>query len=134
MHRFLARAYRLVNEGSLTDTPPTSDQLRLLHATIKKVTEETEELRFNTGISSMMEFVNGANKWDTKPREALRTFVLLLAPYAPHVAEELWQRVNGNEEMQSCAYEAWPTYDPALLEESVVKLPVQVCCFWGDGG
>lgn len=56
-----------------------------------QVTEETEELRFNTGISALMEFVNGAYKWEEVPRAALEPFVLMLAPYAPHLAEELWQ-------------------------------------------
>ena len=56
-----------------------------------QVTEETEALRFNTGIAAMMEFVNGANKWSNTPRGAVEPFVLLLAPYAPHLAEELWQ-------------------------------------------
>ena len=56
-----------------------------------QVTEETEEMRFNTGISAMMEFVNAAYKWDAVPESVLRPFVLLLAPYAPHLAEELWQ-------------------------------------------
>lgn len=127
VHRFLARAYRLVTDQPLSDEDPTEEQLRLLHVTIKRVTEETEELRFNTAISAMMEFVNGANKWSTRPRAALRSFVLLLSPYAPHLAEELWQVVEGTQALQSCAYEAWPTFDPALLQESTVQLPVQVC-------
>ena len=127
VHRFLARAFRLVTDQPLTDEPPLDDQLRLLHLTIKRVTEETEDLRFNTAISAMMEFVNGANKWATRPRAALQPFVLLLAPYAPHLAEELWQVVQGSgTPPQSCAYEAWPTFDPALLQESMVQLPVQV--------
>ena len=120
VHRFLARAYRLVTGDSLTDAPPSRDQLRLLHATIKRVgcvwtpnlklciiiaecmmaakahmclqvTEETEGLRFNTAIAAMMEFINGAYKWELVPRDAVQPFVLLLAPYAPHLAEELWQ-------------------------------------------
>lgn len=129
VHRFLARAYRLVTDQPLSDEPATEEQLRLLHATIKRVTEDTEELRFNTAISAMMEFVNGANKWATRPRDALRQFVLLLAPYAPHLAEELWQVMEGTAEPASCAYAAWPTFDPALLQETMVQLPVQVC--WG---
>ena len=56
-----------------------------------QVTEETEEMRFNTGISALMEFVNGAFKWNQVPQSVLEPFVLLLAPYAPHLAEELWQ-------------------------------------------
>jgi hypothetical protein len=56
-----------------------------------QVTEETSSMRFNTGIAAMMEFVNGAYKWEQRPRQALEQFVLLLAPYAPHLAEEMWQ-------------------------------------------
>ncbi len=59
-----------------------------------QVTEETEQMRFNTGISALMEFVNAAYKWDAAPKSVLRPFVLLLAPYAPHIAEELWQVSN----------------------------------------
>ncbi len=81
-------------------------------------------MRFNTGISAMMEFVNGATKWPApRPVAALSDFVLLLSPYAPHIAEELWQRL-GHE--QTLAYEAWPAADEALLVETTVKLPVQV--------
>lgn len=90
VHRFLARVFRLLGEG-VSEEAPTPEQLRLVHATIKRVTEETEELRFNTGIAAMMEFVNGATKWGTRPRAALEPLPLLLAPYAPHLAEEMWQ-------------------------------------------
>ena len=58
---------------------------------VLQVTEETSSMRFNTGIAAMMEFVNGAYKWEQRPRQALEQFVLLLAPYAPHLAEEMWQ-------------------------------------------
>ncbi|KAK9814523.1 hypothetical protein WJX72_007308 [[Myrmecia] bisecta] len=122
VYRFLGRAYRLVT-GPTTDEAPSRDQLRTLHATIKRVTEDIEELRFNTGISAMMEFVNAANKWQSRPCTALEPFVLLLAPYAPHLAEELWQ-VLGHQE--SLAYATWPEYDPALLVDDNINLPVQV--------
>ncbi|KAI8470252.1 MAG: hypothetical protein J3K34DRAFT_262668 [Monoraphidium minutum] len=128
VHRFLARAWRALENG-VTDEEPTRDQLRLLHATIKKVTTETEEMRFNTAIAAMMEFINGVYKWDKRPRAALAPFVLLLAPYAPHVAEELWQRVGGGAGGGgggSMAYEAWPEADEALLVVDTVKLAVQV--------
>lgn len=134
VHRFLARVYRLivgsVGDGSgpaWDDTTPTREQLRLLHATIKRVTEETEEMRFNTAIAAMMEFVNGANKWETRPRETLRPFVLLLSPYAPHLAEEMWQVLGGGEiPGRSLAYEPWPEADESLLVEDSLQLPVQV--------
>ena len=138
VHRFLARVYRLImlggtstspeeessfNMGHLTDDEPTNDQLKLLHSTIKKVSEETEEMRFNTAIAAMMEFVNAAYKWDSYPRSVFKEFVLLLAPYAPHLSEEMWQSLGGDDTL---AYEPWPECDESLLIESSVNLPVQV--------
>ena len=83
-------------------------------------------MRFNTAISAMMEFVNAANKWDNRPRAALEPFALLLAPYAPHVAEELWAKLGNNDTL---AYSPWPESDPSLLVEDQVTLPVQVSDF-----
>eukprot|EP00798_Chlamydomonas_sp_ICE-L_P005874 gene5874-6166_t len=123
VHRFLARAYRMYENG-VSDDEPTKEQLRLLNATIKKVTIETEEMRYNTGISAMMEFVNGVTKdWKNRPRAALTAFPILLAPYAPHIAEELWQKL-GHE--GSLTYEQWPQYDESLLVLDTIMLPVQV--------
>jgi leucyl-tRNA synthetase len=131
VHRFLARVYRLIVEqgAAITDDEPTKDQLKMLHTCIKKVSEETEEMRFNTAIASMMEFVNAAYKWETCPRSVLKDFILLLAPYAPHLAEEMWHVLNGRgsgDSMESLAYEPWPVLDESLLVESSVNLPVQV--------
>ncbi|GIL79151.1 hypothetical protein Vretimale_16692 [Volvox reticuliferus] len=123
VHRFLARVWRLF-EGGVTDEAPSREQLRLLHQTIKKVGIETEEFRFNTAIAAMMEFVNGVTKsWNNRPRAALEPFVLLLSPYAPHLAEELWARSGHTS---SIAYEPWPRPDEALLVVDTVNLPVQV--------
>ncbi|GMH37090.1 hypothetical protein BSKO_04963 [Bryopsis sp. KO-2023] len=121
VHRFLARVNRLFEQGC-TDDPPSDDQLRLLHTTIKKVSEDTEELRFNTAISSMMEFSNGATKWKNRPRAALEPFVKLLSPYAPHLAEELWSNLGHPD---SLAYEDWPIWEEKILEVQVVKIAVQ---------
>jgi leucyl-tRNA synthetase len=130
VHRFLARAYRLVIDpdtgglaASVTDDAPTRDQSRVLHATIQKVTDDVEGLRFNTAIAAMMEFVNAATKWETVPRGAAEPFVLLLSPFAPHLGEELW-RVLGHR--QSLAYEPWPEHDPDLVKEDTVEIAVQV--------
>eukprot|EP01025_Chloroclados_australasicus_P036217 TRINITY_DN36856_c0_g1_i7.p2 TRINITY_DN36856_c0_g1~~TRINITY_DN36856_c0_g1_i7.p2 ORF type:complete len:332 (-),score=47.99 TRINITY_DN36856_c0_g1_i7:264-1118(-) len=124
VHRFLSRVYRIFTEMPITNEEPTKDQLVSLHKTIKKVTIETEELRFNTAIAAMMEFLNVANKWEKQPKSILREFVLLLSPYAPHIAEELWQMLYNDN--QSMAYQAWPEADEKLLVMDTVKLVVQV--------
>ncbi|MEW5300771.1 MAG: hypothetical protein WDW36_003677 [Sanguina aurantia] len=124
VHRFLARVYRAFEAG-VTDEPATREEMRALHTCIKKVTTETEEMRFNTGISAMMEFVNTVTKWGPrKPREALEPFILLLAPYAPHLAEEMWQRALGHG--GSLTYAPWPEVDESLLVLQTFSLPVQV--------
>jgi leucyl-tRNA synthetase len=107
----------------LDDTAPTREQQRLLHQTIAKVTEDIEAMRFNTAISALIELTNAAYKWPSMPRSIAEPFVLLLSPFAPHIAEELWQRL-GHEE--SLAYHAWPAADPALLKADVLEIPVQV--------
>jgi leucyl-tRNA synthetase len=143
MRRFLDRAWRLVCDGDPVaerHVPPTREQLRLVHTLIKRVTEDTEALRFNTAIAAMMEFLNEANKWKTPwPRARLLSpFVLILSPYAPHVAEEMWQEIrkrtlidNREENIESLpprslAYEPWPTYDPQYLARDTVTYAVQV--------
>ncbi|WOK98606.1 leucine--tRNA ligase, chloroplastic/mitochondrial isoform X1 [Canna indica] len=134
VHRFLARTWRLIvgpplPDGSYsygtvaTDGEPTSEQLRALHRCIAKVSEEIEETRFNTGISAMMEFVNAAYKWDKHPKSVLEPFVLLLSPFAPHMAEELWSRLGHQE---SLAYEQFPEAKSEFLKDSNIVLPVQI--------
>ncbi|MEO0557584.1 MAG: leucine--tRNA ligase [Bacteroidota bacterium] len=130
VHRFLARAYRLVLDehtgelsGRLTDASPTADQLRALHATIQKVTEDIEGLRFNTAISAMMELVNAAYKWGAVPRAIVEPFLLLLAPFAPHLAEELWSRLG---HASSLATADWPEFDESHLAQDTVEIAVQV--------
>ncbi|KAL5578763.1 hypothetical protein UlMin_011205 [Ulmus minor] len=134
VHRFLARTWRLIVSSPLpdgtfqdatvvTDEEPTLEQLRPLHKCIAKVTEEIEGTRFNTGISAMMEFLNVAYKWDKHPRSIIEAFVLLLSPYAPHMAEELWSRLGHSE---SLAYEPFPRANPDYLKESTIVLPVQI--------
>ncbi|MEM8558474.1 MAG: leucine--tRNA ligase [Bacteroidota bacterium] len=130
VHRFLARAYRLLlNEetgaldNSVVDRALTKDEKRTLHSTIQRVTDDVDGLRFNTAIAAMMEFVNAANKWDTVPREAAEAFTLLLAPFAPHLGEELWAALGHAE---SLTYAPWPEYDPAALVEDEVEIAIQV--------
>jgi leucyl-tRNA synthetase len=94
-----------------------------VHKTIKKVTEDIEGLRFNTAISAMMILVKHLGALSATPKEALKALTLILSPFAPHVGEELWQRL-GNK--ASLAYEPWPTYDESLVKDDVIEMPVQV--------
>jgi leucyl-tRNA synthetase len=115
-------------DGAITDAAPTAAQLKTLHACIKKVTEDLEAMRFNTAISAMMVFVNEAMTWSNKPVAVLKPFLQLLAPFAPHLAEELWERLHATfgQRAPSLTYAPWPTFDPALLVESEIEIPVQV--------
>ncbi|CEP67029.1 Leucine-tRNA ligase [Moorella glycerini] len=143
-YRFLNRVWRLVVAyagavrqagGSPAFEKPADRELwRLLHATIKKVTEDIEQrFNFNTAISAIMELVNGCYRYqDAVPAneqnlplmgEVLRKLVTLLAPFAPHIAEELWQGLGGRE---SVHLEPWPAYDPEALVEQEVTLVVQI--------
>jgi len=114
--------------ASIQDAPATAAQLKILHACIKKVTEDLEGLRFNTAISAMMVFVNEAITWETRPLSVLRDFLILLHPFAPHLAEELWQKLNSTHTtlQASLPYEPWPKFDAALLVETELELPVSV--------
>jgi leucyl-tRNA synthetase len=118
----------LVMNATISDVAATPAQLKVLHACIKKVTEDLDHLRFNTAISAMMVFVNEANGWQTRPFAVMRTFLQLLAPFAPHLTEELWSRLHSafGQRAPSLSYAAWPSYDPALLVESEIEIPVQV--------
>ncbi|TLY45038.1 MAG: leucine--tRNA ligase, partial [Nitrospirae bacterium] len=127
--RFLDRVWRLiVNEAggpSLAgiEAEPPLEQRRLLHQTVKKVTDDLEALRFNTAIAQMMVFTNEVTKLKTRPRALLEPFVLLLAPFAPHIAEELWERLG---KAPSVAMQPWPHYDPALVAHDRLTIPIQV--------
>jgi leucyl-tRNA synthetase len=125
-HKDLLNLMRL--NPAIQDVQPTPAQLKTLHTCIKKVTEDLDGLRFNTAISALMVFVNEAMTWETKPVSVLRLFLQLLAPFAPHLAEELWQRLNSQltTHNSSLSYAPWPKFDPALLVEDTLEIPVQV--------
>jgi leucyl-tRNA synthetase len=132
VYRFLARVWRMITDeraddvklnDAVQDVEPTIDQLRLLHKTIKVVTRDIESLSFNTAISRMMEFVNEIAGVEPRPKSLLRPFVLILSPFAPHLAEELWQLLGGTK---SLACEPWPEFDPKLCEDAEVEIPVQI--------
>jgi leucyl-tRNA synthetase len=128
VHRFLSRVWRLFcSEAGLAervvDEPSTPEVEKALHRCVKKVTEDTESLRFNTAIAAMMELSNFLNKEDTVSRSVAATFAQLLQPYAPHFAEELWSRLGHGS---SLTHVPWPTWDESLLVEETYKLAVQV--------
>ena len=110
--------------SAIQDTSPTRDQLKALHACTKKVTEDLDGLRFNTAISAMMVFVNEATGWTNRPRSIMRDFLILLQPFAPHIAEELFSKLGPSEIPLS--YLPWPKHDPALLVEDTIEIPVQI--------
>jgi len=129
---FLDRAWRLIIDDkaeslalseAVQNASPTEEQSRVLHKTIKQVTADIQQLQFNTAIARMMEFTNFFTKQTVRPREVLEKFVLLLAPFAPHVAEELWQLLGHDK---SLAYEPWPTYNDALTKDAQIEIPVQI--------
>lgn len=122
VHRFLNRVWALTDKP-LTDAVPTKDQLRILHKTIKKVTQDTDSMLFNTAISAMMVMVNELTAMESLPRDLWKPFVLLLSPYAPHLAEELWEMAGG---APSAASQKWPVWDDALCQDDEVTIAVQV--------
>lgn len=128
--RFLSRVYRLVVDSEtgdlsprVSDGDPTPEQLRALHTAIRKVSGDIERMDYNTAISAMMIFVNEAQAWRTLPRSLLSTFVLILSPFAPHLAEELWNRLGHPDTL---AREPWPEVNEAYLKQDEIEIPVQV--------
>ncbi|MCM3787011.1 leucine--tRNA ligase [Domibacillus indicus] len=125
--RFLDRIWRLLvtDDGSLTSKVGEGDTAleKVYHQTVKKVTEDYEGLRFNTAISQMMVFVNEANKAETIPTEYAEGFVKLLSPLAPHLAEELWEKLGHSE---TVTYEAWPQFDESKLVDDEVEIVLQL--------
>jgi len=130
--RFLGRVWRMIADeqadtvclnSAVQDVEPDADQLRILHKTIRAVTQDIEKLSFNTAISRMMEFTNALTQQAVRPQSILSPFIQLLAPFAPHIAEELWQLLGHAD---SLAYEPWPDYDESHLVENEVELPIQV--------
>jgi leucyl-tRNA synthetase len=136
--RFLARVWRLLMtenqagewelSGKIKNVDPNKTQQKVLHATIKKVTEDIESFSFNTAISQMMIFVNAFTNAETVPLSAMRTFLILLSPFAPHIASELWEKLNTrfSDVPGDITEQPWPGYDERLLVEDEVEIVVQV--------
>jgi leucyl-tRNA synthetase len=132
VYRFLTRVWRAIIDDrseatqlspAVRDIPADAATLRELHKTIAKVTDDLERFRFNTAIAAMMEYTNHLTRLEVRPRAAIEPFVLLLAPFAPHIGEELWHALGHNDTL---TYEPWPKADPALLKSDTIEVPVQV--------
>ncbi|MFF2590595.1 leucine--tRNA ligase [Peribacillus butanolivorans] len=127
--RFLDRIWRLLisEDGTITDKMADTDDSgkleKVYHQTVKKVTENYEELKFNTAISQLMVFINDAYKADSLPKVYIEGFVKLLAPVAPHIAEELWSKLGHSE---SITYGTWPAFDEAKLVDNEVEIVIQI--------
>ena len=134
VYRFAQRTWRLFVEENeedpsipaklkVEDSVPSAEDLKILHKTLQKVTEDIESLRFNTAISQMMIFVNHFTKLGKTPRACARPFVQILNPFSPHLAEELWELLG---EKQTLTYSPWPAFDPALAKDDLITIAVQV--------
>jgi len=130
VYRFLQKTWRMIvdeDTGELAEAvkevPADETTLRLLNQTIRKVGNDIETFNFNTAISAMMIFANHLSSQTVRPKSAVEKFILILAPFAPHIAEELWQRLGHSD---SLAYEPWPQYDEELAKEKEIELAVQV--------
>jgi len=132
VYGFLNRAWRLIIDeraepmqlaAAVVDREPTAEENRVLHQTVGVVTKDIAALAFNTAISRMMEFTNYFTTASERPRAVLEKFVLLLSPFAPHIAEELWHALGHSTTL---AHEQWPEFDPALAREDTIEVPVQI--------
>ena len=129
---FLDRVWRMIVDdkaeemclnAAICDDEPTDEQLRVLHKTIKAVQNDIESLSFNTAIARMMEFVNFFTKQSKRPRSIMNPFLIILSPFAPHIAEELWLQLGNADTL---AYGPWPIFDESLTVEQSVEIPVQI--------
>jgi len=120
--RFLDRVYRL-GISDVSNDEPDNETLKLTHKTIRKVTNDTERMRFNTAISSMMVLSKHLAQHDKPNRWALEQLVLLVSPYAPHLGEELWERLG---HPPSVTNHAWPSFDEELAKDDELTIAVQV--------
>ena len=130
VYRFLQKTWRtIVDEetgelsGQIQGIRADETTLRLLNQTIKKVGYDIDTFGFNTAISTMMIFINHLSKQKIKPKTVVEKFVMILAPFAPHIAEELWEILGHSD---SLTYEQWPEYDKNLIKEKEIELAVQV--------
>jgi len=119
IRKFLDKVWRLFEQKPLNDTPPSAEVLKILHQTIKKVGNDINNLSFNTAISQMMIFTNAMQDKEMLNKQCMAEFLKILAPFAPHLAEELWENL-GNK--TSIHLEKWPQYDEKYLVENTMTI------------
>ncbi|NHZ84419.1 MAG: leucine--tRNA ligase [Planctomycetia bacterium] len=121
--RFIKKVWRLVTESTINEINVSEEQLFVLHNTIKLVTEQINTLDLNTAISQIMIFVNELSKSDIISKNTIETLIKLLAPFAPHISEELWQFLGHSD---TIAFETWPKYDKKYLKKKTIVIPIQI--------
>ena len=121
--KFLDRVWRLYVESGKIKNEPNKNLEKVYHYTVKKVSNDYETMNFNTAISQMMIFINSVNKEDVLPKEYAEGFLKLLNPVAPHITEELWNKLGHDN---TISYEAWPKFDEAKTIDDEIEIPVQV--------
>lgn len=134
MNRFLKRVWTMLSGQDFSSTKPDSSAARVMHQTIKKVTEEISALRFNTALAQLMTYYNFLSKQDSISHVEAKVYLKLMAPFAPHMAEELWQELRAGQrikEIEAVKFESihtqtWPEYDEKHLVSEIVKIPIQI--------
>jgi len=129
VYRFLARVWRAIfNQDArvkefLQDRKPTNEELRLLHELIKKVTDDLDRMSFNTAISAFMIFLNQILKMKSVSKEIIESFLTLLSPFAPHICEEIWEKLGHD---RFIVLEKWPVFDSELIKKESIEIVIQV--------
>jgi len=122
IHRFLTKVHSLMDKVD-DSVEITDDDLRLIHKTIKAVDDRIERMKFNTAVAALIEYVNEIGGRDALHSDQLKPLVVLLYPFAPHLASEMWQQLG---ETDSLTYHAWPEFDPELAKDEMITVPVQI--------
>jgi leucyl-tRNA synthetase len=123
VYRFLQKVWRLATEVPQTKKKPERETLKIMHQTLKKVTSDIEEFKFNTAVSQMMIFINHLQTLEKLPQAALEMLLICLYPFAPHLSEELWEKLKKKSTLLE---HKWPKFDARLAKEDLINLPVQV--------
>ena len=122
--RFLKRSYRLIADAKITDDEPAEETLRVMHQSIKKITNDLDGFGFNTAISQLMIFQNALTGLEKLPRRVAEVYVQMVSVFAPHLGEELWQMLGHTD---TIAYEPWPTWEEKFLEVKEAEILIQLC-------